>query len=140
MTSESGQPTSLVRKVTRIVAKRFGIVICSNKCLWSEMHIEHLQAQLERSHKHAERLKRDSYSNLEQLKSFRYIVEELAKSGKSVDDLFKWIDGQENKQSESAFSEEEIKVLIRLCHPDRHQGKQSAVSITQKLLGMRGKP
>ena len=130
----------MLRKILRPIAKRFGIVICSKKCLWSEMHIEHLQAQLERSHKHAERLKRDSYSNLERLKSFHFIVDGLAKSGKSVDDLFKWLDGQENKQSESAFSEEEIKVLIRLCHPDRHQGKQSAVSITQKLLGMRGKP
>lgn len=130
----------MIRKILRPIAKRFGIVICSKKSLWSEMHIEHLQAQLERSHKYAERLERASYSNLERLKSFHYIVDRLAKSGKSVDDLFKRLDGQENKQSESAFSEEEIKVLIRLCHPDRHQGKQSAVSITQKLLGMRGKP
>ena len=130
----------MIRKILRPIAKRFGIVICSNKCLWSETRIEHLQAKLEKSRKHAERLERASDSNLERLKSFHYIVDGLVKSGKSVDDLFKWIDGQENKQSESAFSEEEIKVLIRLCHPDRHQGKQSAVSITQKLLGMRGKP
>ena len=130
----------MIREILRPIAKRFGIVICSNKCLWSETHIEHLQAKLEKSRKHAERLKMDSYSNLERLKAFHYIVDGLAKSGKSVDDLLKWLDGQENKQSESAFSEEEIKVLIRLCHPDKHQGKQSAVSITQKLLGMRGKP
>lgn len=127
----------MLRKILRPIAKRFGIVICSNKCLWSEMHIEHLQAKLEKSRKHAERLERASDSNLERLKSFRYIVEELAKSGKSVDDLFKWIDGQENKQSESAFSEEEIKVLIRLCHPDKHQGRAAAVSMTQKLLRIR---
>lgn len=129
----------MIRKILRPIAKRFGIVICSKKCLWSEMHIEHLQAQLERSHKHAERLKRDSYSHLDRLKSFNFIVDGLAKSGKSVDDLFKWLDGHENKRSERVFSEEEIKTLIRLCHPDKHQGKQSAVSITQKLLGMRGK-
>ena len=105
--------------------------------MWSETRIEHLQAKLEKSRKHAERLERASDSNLERLKSFRYIVEELAKSGKSVDDLFKWIDGQENKQPESAFSEEEIKVLIRLCHPDKHQGRAAAVSMTKKLLRIR---
>ncbi len=130
----------MIRKILRPIAKRFGIVICSNKCLRSEMHIEHLQALLERSQKHAESLEKTCFSHLDRLKSFNFIVDGLAKSGKSVDDLFKWLDGQENKQSESAFSEEEIKALIRLCHPDKHQGKQSAVSITQKLLGMRGKP
>lgn len=127
----------MIRKILRPIAKRFGIVICSNKCLRSEMHIEHLQAQLERSHKHAERLKRDSYSNLERLKSFNFIVDGLAKSGKSVDDLFKWLDGHENKRSERVFSEEEIKTLIRLCHPDKHQGRAAAVSMTQKLLRIR---
>lgn len=35
------------------------------------------------------------------------------------------------------FSEDEIKTLITLCHPDKHQQKQSAVEMTQKLLAMR---
>jgi len=37
------------------------------------------------------------------------------------------------------FDKKEIKTLISLCHPDKHGGKESAVSITQKLLKMRGK-
>ena len=35
------------------------------------------------------------------------------------------------------FSKAEIKSLISLCHPDKHQGKDSAVRITQKLLRMK---
>ena len=127
----------MIRKILRPIAKRFGIVICSNKCLWSEMHIEHLQALLERSQKHAESLEKTCFSHLDRLKSFNFIVDGLAKSGKSVDDLFKWLDGHENKRSERVFSEEEIKTLIRLCHPDKHQGRAAAVSMTQKLLRIR---
>lgn len=32
----------------------------------------------------------------------------------------------------------EIKTLIQLCHPDKHNGKESAQNITAKLLLMRG--
>lgn len=35
------------------------------------------------------------------------------------------------------FSREEIETLIRLCHPDKHSGSQSANAMTQKLLEMR---
>lgn len=35
------------------------------------------------------------------------------------------------------FTPEELKVLIGLCHPDKHGGKESANKITQKLLSMR---
>ena len=35
------------------------------------------------------------------------------------------------------FSQDEIKTLINLCHPDKHQQKKSAVEITQKLLSMK---
>lgn len=38
---------------------------------------------------------------------------------------------------EIGFSQDEIKKLIALCHPDKHQQKQSAVEMTQKLLAMR---
>lgn len=38
---------------------------------------------------------------------------------------------------ENRFSQDEIKKLIALCHPDKHQQKQSAVEMTQKLLAMR---
>lgn len=41
--------------------------------------------------------------------------------------------------SAGQFDDKEIKTLISLCHPDKHGGKESAVSITQKLLKMRRK-
>jgi hypothetical protein len=37
----------------------------------------------------------------------------------------------------SGFTEEEIKKLLMLCHPDKHNGKQMAVEMTQKLLALR---
>jgi predicted XRE-type DNA-binding protein len=36
------------------------------------------------------------------------------------------------------FTQAELRTLIQLCHPDKHNGKQSAVAITQKLLQLRG--
>lgn len=39
--------------------------------------------------------------------------------------------------SSSQFSEEELKQLIRLCHPDKHGGSAAATKITQKLLALR---
>jgi hypothetical protein len=35
------------------------------------------------------------------------------------------------------FTPEEIRNLIFLCHPDRHNGKAIAVQMTQKLLKLR---
>lgn len=35
------------------------------------------------------------------------------------------------------FTPEELKILIGLCHPDKHGGKESANKMTQKLLAMR---
>jgi len=35
------------------------------------------------------------------------------------------------------FTEKEISTLIMLCHPDKHNGKESATLITTKLLKMR---
>ena len=40
-----------------------------------------------------------------------------------------------NKQ----FSDDDIKKMLLLCHPDKHGGKQIAHEVTQKLLAMRGK-
>lgn len=37
----------------------------------------------------------------------------------------------------SQFTEDEIKTLITLCHPDKHGGKDSAHRMTQKLLQLR---
>lgn len=35
------------------------------------------------------------------------------------------------------FTQEEIRILIQLCHPDKHNGKESAANITKKLLALR---
>lgn len=35
------------------------------------------------------------------------------------------------------LTQEEIKTLIQLCHPDKHAGKESAKRLTQKLLTLR---
>lgn len=35
------------------------------------------------------------------------------------------------------LSQEDIRRLLQLCHPDKHQGKQMAVDMTQKLIKMK---
>ncbi|MNO13196.1 hypothetical protein D3C76_28250 [compost metagenome] len=45
-----------------------------------------------------------------------------------------FLDGQ---VSNTQLSQEEIKTLIQLCHPDKHAGKESAKRLTQKLLTLR---
>ena len=35
------------------------------------------------------------------------------------------------------LTQDDLKILIQLCHPDRHDGKKSAVEITKKLLLLR---
>jgi hypothetical protein len=42
-----------------------------------------------------------------------------------------------NYTQESQFSQEDIRRLLQLCHPDKHDGKQSAVEMTQKLNRLR---
>lgn len=39
--------------------------------------------------------------------------------------------------NQQQFTKLEIDILIRLCHPDKHDGKRSAVEITQKLIKLR---
>ena len=61
----------------------------------------------------------------------------LKKHNKLVDDL--------NAKGGKAFlygpqtrlDSEDIKRLLILCHPDKHDGKRLAVEMTQKLLAMR---
>lgn len=38
---------------------------------------------------------------------------------------------------QGSFTPDEIKTLVRLCHPDKHNGSKAANEITQKLLAMR---
>jgi len=35
------------------------------------------------------------------------------------------------------FNKDEIRALLQLVHPDKHDGKESAVRMTQKLLQLR---
>lgn len=35
------------------------------------------------------------------------------------------------------FDADELKLLLQLCHPDKHGGKDSATRMTQKLLSLR---
>ena len=45
---------------------------------------------------------------------------------------------RERRLNSGQFTNDEIKTLTSLCHPDKHGGKESAVRITQKLLKLRG--
>lgn len=45
--------------------------------------------------------------------------------------------GEDFLEQKQVLSKEEIKTLISLCHPDKHNGKKSAVEITQRLLELR---
>ena len=41
------------------------------------------------------------------------------------------------KNTEQMFSEDELKKLLSLCHPDKHGGKKSANDITAKIISIR---
>jgi hypothetical protein len=45
--------------------------------------------------------------------------------------------GEEFLNSTPQFTDDELKQLIMLCHPDKHDGKRSAVEMTQKLNNLR---
>ena len=53
--------------------------------------------------------------------------EDFLDTATSSDDLFK----------QNVFSQDELRKLIQLCHPDKHDGKQIAQDMTSKLNGMR---
>jgi hypothetical protein len=40
-------------------------------------------------------------------------------------------------KAKAQFSDEELRKLLMLCHPDKHGGKAVAEEITKKLLAMR---
>lgn len=44
----------------------------------------------------------------------------------------------QRSETGAQFSPDEIKVLVRLCHPDRHGNSATANSMTQKLNTMKG--
>ena len=53
--------------------------------------------------------------------------EDFLDTATSSDDLFK----------QNVFSQDELRKLIQLCHPDKHEGKQMAHEITSRLNSMR---
>lgn len=47
----------------------------------------------------------------------------------------KFLDGETTPQ----FSDSEIRIMIKLCHPDKHGNSADATLMTQTLLGLRKK-
>jgi hypothetical protein len=45
--------------------------------------------------------------------------------------------GQKFLDGEAQLDQSEIKKLITLCHPDKHNGKDVATEMTQRLLELR---
>ena len=45
--------------------------------------------------------------------------------------------GQKFLDGEALLDQSEIKKLITLCHPDKHNGKDVATEMTQRLLELR---
>lgn len=41
--------------------------------------------------------------------------------------------------TQNQFSDDDLRSLLQLVHPDKHCGKQSAVQMTQKINKLRGK-
>lgn len=70
------------------------------------------------------------------------IAEDLANKWSDLVDLINSKGGQNFLDNavlnpKPQFSQEEIRKLISLCHPDKHDGKQMAVEMTQKLLQLK---
>lgn len=45
--------------------------------------------------------------------------------------------GNKAKQESQQFTQEELRSLLQLVHPDKHGGKASAVTLTQKINKLR---
>lgn len=43
-----------------------------------------------------------------------------------------------NHSTNTQFTDAELRSLLQLVHPDKHDGKQSAVTLTQKINQLRG--
>lgn len=44
---------------------------------------------------------------------------------------------EESKVKEPQFSEDDLRRLLQLCHPDKHNGKQMAINMTVKIQKLR---
>ena len=71
----------------------------------------------------------------------RKLMEEIELDNRLIARLNRLVDSLKDKASESSgqFTQSELRSLILLCHPDRHNGKESAITLTQKLISMRTK-
>lgn len=76
-------------------------------------------------------LKEDLYSHKRLIKKQQDIIELYESELRTLER------NQLKQNSTGQFTDSEIKSLISLCHPDKHNGKASATNITQKLLKMR---
>lgn len=47
--------------------------------------------------------------------------------------------GSISAETVNQFTDDELRSLLQLVHPDKHGGKQSAVLLTQKINQLRGK-
>lgn len=55
------------------------------------------------------------------------------------DELRKRLQRSKQVQASPQLSQDDIKRMLILCHPDKHGGKTIATEVTQKLLQLRGK-
>lgn len=62
---------------------------------------------------------------------------ELDEHLKTLQQFNAYIDKHKQESVKNPFTQEEIRAMIRLCHPDKHGNKQIAVDITAKLIKMR---
>lgn len=58
----------------------------------------------------------------------------LAYRYRDLIDEYRELEAQANT---SPFNKEDLNRLIRLCHPDKHNGRTVATDMTKMLLGMR---
>lgn len=76
------------------------------------------------------------YSSYQELQAkWNDVVEQINKKG-GMDFLNNGtlVGAKTSKQ----FTDEELRSLLQLVHPDKHGGKQSAVTMTQKINALRG--
>jgi len=91
------------------------VVIVLVVLLWASMHKSTSLSELVHQQHH----KLDHQEDL--IREMKFIISEL----------------QKRTNTKNPFSQEDIKRLIMLCHPDKHGGKKMAEDMTKKLLTIR---
>lgn len=72
-------------------------------------------------------------------RQYYYCLKTAAEYKKKYDKVLKLAAEQQihTRPAPPQFSAEEIKRLVRLCHPDRHNNSEASVKMTQKLMNLR---